>query len=139
MALPHTIEDWHKLESLTDFVAFLKILELDFLRDEERVARRQAAGEEWVEGKWAHPSLDGYFEQFGAYLTDHFLGAEDKQRLERWLPAVAAAYADPDADDPPLDEAWDRAEQERWSSPRPVERLDFRTIAWLMAGCRIYE
>jgi len=140
MALPERIDDWHKVESLSDFVAYLKVLEHDLQRDEKRVALETAKGYSWVEGQWRHPYLDGYFEQFGAWLSGRFLTPEEDEQVDAWAGRIAAAHADPDAPDPPFDAAEVDAHEMDWADEEArVRALDFRTLAWLMSACRGYE
>jgi hypothetical protein len=57
MAKPQSVEDWAAVDSLADFVEYLRLLSADFDRDQEEFAAQEARGFTFVEGDWRHPAI----------------------------------------------------------------------------------
>ena len=80
---PRSVEDWAAVESLPDFVAYLRLLHADFQRGAAEVADQQSRGMLFVEGRWRHPAVGDYFDAWSAWLSDMYVnGAPAAGRVE---------------------------------------------------------
>lgn len=65
MATPKDVDDFDAVETAADFVAYLTLLSTEFTED---VERREASGNPYYEGTWAHHDIGTFLERWGAWL-----------------------------------------------------------------------